>query len=440
MYSSKTTDRDERPTAISCSFVPAKSFAKRILLVFSLSAVLKVYICATHAFHVNPSYRASSLIAASIHRATPVTVFAATRVQTITRDEELPHTVQILISDTGGGHRASAKAIRDALEVLYPSQFICDIVDIYTDYGPFWPYNAYPACYKFMAKYPWMWDLFYQFGCTSFGMWLNELLLTTACYEPFKACLERPTLKYADAPNSASVEKKARRADIVVSVHPLCQDVPLKILAELDASDQSLKPTDRKKTPFVTIVSDLGSAHPTWFHPKVDRCYVPSDALYQAALNRKLHPSQIAQYGLPVREGFWSRSSGSGVTEGSIRTQLGLAKELPTVLVVGGGDGMGGLVKIAETLGRSLGEYRGALAPHKREQVQMVVVCGSNRAAREALEDAAWPSSVAVEVLGFVNNMDQYMKASDVLVTKAGPGTIAEASICGLPCMLFAYL
>ena len=32
------------------------------------------------------------------------------------------------------------------------------------------------------------------------------------------------------------------------------------------------------------------------------------------------------------------------------------------------------------------------------------------------------------------------MKASDVLVTKAGPGTIAEASICGLPCLMFSYL
>jgi hypothetical protein len=51
-------------------------------------------------------------------------------------------TVQILMSDTGGGHRASANALRDAFEVLHPGKITCDIVDIYTDYGP-WPYNSY---------------------------------------------------------------------------------------------------------------------------------------------------------------------------------------------------------------------------------------------------------------------------------------------------------
>lgn len=86
-------------------------------------------------------------------------------------------TVQLLISDTGGGHRASANALRDAFDVLHPGKIKCDIVDIYTEYGPFWPYNQYPAVYKFMAKYPITWDLFYKFGCTPFGLWLNEFLL-----------------------------------------------------------------------------------------------------------------------------------------------------------------------------------------------------------------------------------------------------------------------
>jgi hypothetical protein len=46
------------------------------------------------------------------------------------------YTVQILMSDTGGGHRASANALEDALQLLYPGKFDIDIVDIYTDYGP----------------------------------------------------------------------------------------------------------------------------------------------------------------------------------------------------------------------------------------------------------------------------------------------------------------
>ena len=65
-----------------------------------------------------------------------------------------------------------------------------------------------------------------------------------------------------------------------------------------------------------------------------------------------------------------------------------------------------------------------------------------NKAIQDALdraekdEGSEKKGSVAVVGLGFVTNMDEYMVASDVLVSKAGPGTIAEAAAVGLPIML----
>ena len=47
---------------------------------------------------------------------------------------------------------------------------------------------------------------------------------------------------------------------------------------------------------------------------------------------------------------------------------------------------------------------------------------------------------IYVLIKGFVNNIDQYMAASDCLVTKAGPGTIAESMIRGLPIVLSYFL
>ena len=61
-------------------------------------------------------------------------------------------TIQILMSDTGGGHRASANALRDAFNELYPGQIEVDIVDIFTDYGPFFPINAFVPIYKIMVR------------------------------------------------------------------------------------------------------------------------------------------------------------------------------------------------------------------------------------------------------------------------------------------------
>lgn len=371
------------------------------------------------------------------------------------------------MSATGGGHLASAIALEDALDHLYPGRFVCEIVDIYTDYGPFWPYNDMVRMYKFMADHPWTWELFFRFGETEFGLKLNEWMQSVLCYEPFSRCMKR-TIGVASSSSSYSTPSYSmpsfagddeeqqllllqhQRADMVVSVHPLCQDLPLKILSDLDASEQN-------KTPFVTVVTDLGGAHKTWFHPAVDKCFVPSDALNKKAQSRGLDASsQIVQYGLPIRKGFWPNSNDNSNSNGDhqdssssssddgkkqVREALGI-DDIPTVLVVGGGDGMGGIVDIASSLGKTLGtrDEKKKNSDDDAPGYQMVVVCGNNREARERLGRMRWPAGVRVNVQGYVRNMDEWMRASDCLVTKAGPGTIAEASICGLPCMLFAYL
>jgi 1,2-diacylglycerol 3-beta-galactosyltransferase len=185
---------------------------------------------------------------ASIHATTGVALQSAATEDDICR-------IQILMSDTGGGHRASANALRDAFDVLHPGKIECDIVDIFTEYGPFWPYNDYPRCYKIMAEYSFLWEAFYRFGETAFGLALNEFLMEKFCFDAFSICLARPSGSSKD------------RADMVISVHPLCQDVPLKILSNLDSNGATRTP-EARTTPFCTVVTDLGGAHPTWFNKK----------------------------------------------------------------------------------------------------------------------------------------------------------------------------
>ena len=198
----------------------------------------------------------------------------------------------------------------------------------------------------------------------------------------------------------------------------------------------------------------------SFFMVSVDKCYVPSDVLNEKAQSMGLKPSQIVQYGLPIRRGFWSENSSSSSTEtgrrrlpflrkpteaseskddkkARLRDELGLDTDLPTCLIVGGGDGMGGIVNIASALGKKLGDSSN---DDEDPNYQMVVVCGSNKEAQATLKKEDFGPGVEVNIQGFVNNMDEWMNAADCLVTKAGPGTIAEASICGLPCMLFAFL
>ena len=187
---------------------------------------------------------------------------------------------------------------------------------------------------------------------------------------------------------------------------------------------------------------------------------------------------QLVQYGLPIRRGFWDENgsnnnnnnnnnksltsttsekkgwfglpffgkkeetvdntlqSNSSSSSDELKGKLGLEQGIPTVMVVGGGDGMGGIIEQARSLGGALNES----ATKINKKYQMVVICGNNEQAQQTLANENWGDGVTVQINGFVNNMDEYMRASDAIVTKAGPGTIAEASICGLPCMLSSFL
>mmetsp|Transcript_40216 Transcript_40216/g.159805 ORF Transcript_40216/g.159805 Transcript_40216/m.159805 type:complete len:221 (-) Transcript_40216:596-1258(-) len=99
---------------------------------------------------------------------------------------------------------------------------------------------------------------------------------------------------------------------------------------------------------------------------------------------------------------------------------------------MGGGDGMGNLELISEAVARHINKELGP------NGAKLVIVCGSNRKLKSTLAHNTWP--VEVEVLGFTDNISEWMEASDLLVTKAGPGTIAEAFVKSLPMIIYTYL
>ncbi len=68
----------------------------------------------------------------------------------------------------------------------------------------------------------------------------------------------------------------------------------------------------------------------------------------------------------------------------------------------------------------------------------LVVIAGRNQALRERLEAHNWP--IPTFIYGFVHEMPDFMRAADILVSKAGPGTISEALIAGLPMVLYSRL
>ena len=64
--------------------------------------------------------------------------------------------VMILMSDTGGGHRASAEALKAGFRARFGDEFSVDSVDIWTEHTP-WPFNQLPKSYGFLVKHAMLW-------------------------------------------------------------------------------------------------------------------------------------------------------------------------------------------------------------------------------------------------------------------------------------------
>ncbi|KAF5199060.1 Processive diacylglycerol beta-glucosyltransferase [Thalictrum thalictroides] len=298
--------------------------------------------------------------------------------------------VLILMSDTGGGHRASAEAIRDAFHLQFGDQYRIFVKDVWKEYTG-WPLNDMESQYKFMVKHVQLWKV--AFHGTS-PRWIHCAYLAALAAFYAKE-LEVGLMEY--------------KPDIIISVHPLMQHIPLWVLKW-----EGLQ----KKVVFVTVITDLNTCHRTWFNTGVTRCYCPSEEVAKRALVDGLDSSQIRVFGLPVRPSFCRAI----ISKDELRDELELDPKLPAVLLMGGGEGMGPVKKTAKALGDALFDE---LLGHPIGQI--VVICGRNKTLASTLESIQW--KVPVKIRGFEPQMEKWMGACDCIITKAGPGTIAEALI-----------
>jgi len=309
----------------------------------------------------------------------------------LTNDLQRKRRILFLFSDTGGGHRSAAEAIIEAIHLEYPGQIDCEMVDILKDYGPP-PINLAPRIYPPLSRMPTLWGMGYKISDGTRRMRAFYSAIWPYIRSNMNQLLdEHPT-------------------DLVVSVHQLI-NVPIARLAI------------PRKVPFVTVVTDLVTTHAAWYAPRASHVVVPTGEAYQRGLKHGLRPDQMTVVGLPVANRFCIQNPED---REATRSRLGWNTGRPLVLMVGGGEGMGPLEAMA------------AAIDDVRLPVSLAIVAGRNEALRQRLADRKW--KIPAFVYGFVREMPQFMTAADILVTKAGPGTISEAFIAGLPMVLYSRL
>ncbi len=175
--------------------------------------------------------------------------------------------------------------------------------------------------------------------------------------------------------------------------------------------------------PVMAVVTDF-AVHPFWIYRNVDAYAVATPEIRAALVGRGVDPTRIAVDGIPVDPRFGHHDE----DRGALRASLGLPRDARVVLVMGGGLGLGPVATTVRALA------------HAAVPVTPVVIVGKNRRLERRVAEEARRDGADVRVLGFVQNVFDWMHAADVLVTKPGGLTTSEALAAGVPMVLLRPL
>jgi 1,2-diacylglycerol 3-beta-galactosyltransferase len=304
-----------------------------------------------------------------------------------------PPRILILFSDTGGGHRAAARALTDALKQIDPT---CDVTvaDPLISQGPSVVRRLASLYSPMIQRSRAAWGAVYHSSNT----------------KPTFAAIRAV---FGPGVRKVIIELVARHdPDVVLSVHPLLNHI----------AHQAILKCGRPRA-LMTVITDLVDFHRGWTFSRADLVVAPTELARKVALRRRVPADRIKLLGLPVDLRFRPPAPGE---KRALRRRYGLDEARFTVLVMGGAAGVGNLIKQVRVL---------AWEPH---QWQVIAICGRNEKLRSRLARVRFATPTLV--LGFVENMPELMRASDVVVTKAGPGAIAEALATGVPVLVTGFL
>lgn len=299
--------------------------------------------------------------------------------------------VIILYASAGLGHQKAARAVKEAYR-LSPGGVQVQTMDVLTFALSFFG-GFYRQLYLFLIRYfPWFWGFLY------YG---SDIGTVYAVLKPLRRVMNGSLL--------TGLEDWLAREDpgVIIATHFM----PVEVVSHL-------KEKSKIGSRLITVVTDY-LPHCIWTAKNVDAYAVAIDETKEALIARGVAGTKIHVLGIPVEEKFLQKHS-----KEELAAKLNIRGDIFTVLLTSGGAAIGG----TETM------VKGLLGLGK--SVQVLVVCGTNQRLFKRLETLSQDHG-SLKIFGFVNNMDELMEVSDVVIGKGGGLTITEAFAKGKPVILF---
>jgi UDP-N-acetylglucosamine:LPS N-acetylglucosamine transferase len=298
--------------------------------------------------------------------------------------------ILIISSDTGGGHKSAAAAIAAGVQkFIGGDSYAVRVVKAVEE--------SHRLSARMVAVYNWV--------LRNKQHWMKYVYWFVNRFRPeSRGPLYRRSLKYVHD----LFEQWCPH--VVVSVHPLTQHAFARVLKELGLAD---------KIPLVTVVTDpCYGFWKGWACDDVTLYLVASDEARQQLIDYGVRPERIKVSGMPVHPKFELPDER---TAQAARRELGLDPQKFTVFVNAGWAGGGNIPQIFREL------VRGEL------DVQAIFLAGRNEELRGEAETLAASAKFPVKVIGYSEQVEELMKAANVMVSKLGGLTTFEALACRVP-------
>ena len=298
--------------------------------------------------------------------------------------------ILIISSDTGGGHRSAAAAIVAGVQKFFHGDsYAVRVV------------RAVEESHSVMQKLV----RFYNWVLRHRQHWMKYVFWAVNRFRP-----EQSNFFYRRGVGYAKEMFERWCPHVVVSVHPLTQHFFARLLKELGLADT---------IPLVTVVTDPCYGYwRGWACDDVTLYLVASEEAQRQLIDYGVAPERIKVSGMPVHPKFeWPDDRAAQAA----RSALGLDPEKFTVFVNAGWVGGGNIPNIFREL------VRGDL------NVQAIFLAGKNEELRAEAESLAAGANFPIKVIGYSDQVEELMRAANVMISKLGGLTTFEALACRVP-------
>ncbi len=298
----------------------------------------------------------------------------------------------VLYGPGGNGHRSGAKMVKETLNRKYPEHevIIKDVNEIANMFLKF-TLGVYDNLLKADPKY------------VKYGYHLLNNIKTDKVMTPV----------FPGVVNILAKWFKEFQPDIIISVHSAINSFIVEAMKKLNWFG---------KKPFVILCTDMTDNFLNgWVNKDADLLIGFLEVTKRQLIDYGMPEHKIKVLGgPPVNPVFLD----THITKAQARQNLGLDPDTFTVFIMSGGVGLKTIYKFTRQLINS------------SLPVQLLVCCGTNDRLKEKVDKVVRYTKKNVKVFGFTNQIHSLMSAADVIVTKPGPGVIAEAIIKELPIVL----